>query len=290
MEQINIKLVDRNLGMREIKNLQLIAAEIKHIGNDIFADCIENLREVIVTDRFAPVGKNLDEAATAMLVTEKDNNYSIVVNYNKIVLNNGELSLYTKNALFHEFQHLKDKCYDSYIAGINASTIQEKNAKVIGTTFFKEFNASYKAQLYEPITWESNFYSLDTFSEWCKKSINGIKTEICKYGDLESMKNNIDYIAEIVLNFNHLAMYKIALACGANCGDNEEKGGGKLVTARVSGIDATVDECINTYIDGLNHNLESNEKIIHYAINNCMGIYDLMNQFCRDHIDNLARG
>ena len=293
MKPINVKIVDHNLDKMVNKNLQKIAAEVKHIGDDIFGDCVDTLQEVIVTDKIVLVGKelgtDLNETATATLVTEDSNKYSIVVNYNRIILNNGELSLYTKNALFHEFQHLKDKCYDSYIDRIKANTIQEKNAKVIGSTFFKEFNAFYRAQLYEPVIWESNYYSLDTFVEWCKENIYSIKEEICKYTEFELIKNNMEHIAERVLNFNNSAMYKIALACGTNCGDNKAKGTGKIITVRVRGIDAGFDECINTYINGLNHNLESNEKIIHYAIDNCMCIYNIINQFFKGWINNLGK-
>lgn len=272
------------------KNVQMIMIQINHICNDIFYDCIDNLGEVLITDddsAFKSMVGGWDEMSNAKIVPAIDGKYNIVLNYDGMILDNGQLGVHAKNTIFHEFQHLEDKKYDSFIANIPENTVREANRKEIGKTFFKEFNAFYKAQLYEPLTWEENYYSLDTFVKWCKEEISVLKKMILSYRDVNEMSDDIDNIAATILNFSRSVMYKLALACGANCGDNVANGKEKTITLVVGGIDQEIDEYLKKYIEGLNEILNDDKKVIVYSINNCMGIYDMFNQFYMKKVDTL---
>ncbi len=292
--QIHIKnnLVNHKLDNLIDKNIELLTKEVNFIGNTIFSDYLENLQDVILTDEVLLVGEKLDvqlnEEANGTLAKLKNNKYCIVLNYNRIVLDNGKLDLYVKNIIYHEFQHLKDAHYDSFFTR-TTNSIKEENERIIGMMFFKEFNASYRAQLYEPIVWRTNYYGVADFIDWCKDNIYNIRTEINEYKNIFQIRSDLERMVEQVQNFNRAVMYKLALACGANCGDNVIKSGEKRITLLINGIDWEIDEYINSYINGLNEALDDDKKIICYAADNCMGIYDILNKFFIKKINALQK-
>ena len=279
------------------KNICLIKKEIEIISRGFFGDCMDFVRNIIITDNLCYTMRihrfsDLNENANA-IAHKFGEGYDIIVNYNNVIFESERgyfLRAEIGNYLFHEFQHVRDnKKHNEHIEQyVQSNNIQENNA-IIGEMIFKEFNASYKAQMYNQIIWIFNKYDLDSCIEKHSNLLKKIKEKINNFylEETEECKQNYLDIATDVLEYTRSIMYSISLACGTNAADNQITYGRKYIDIIIEGIDIQVDCILNDFINGLNAVISDEERIWRYTLNSGMCVFECINKIFKRRLQEL---
>lgn len=279
-----------------------IRQEIHILLDSKFLSCSESIRNIIITDNlekteFAHGYKNLKKDAQATLVKVRRGLYDVVVNYyNNIICESDNtlfLKMEIKNALCHEFQHIRDhKKYDKFIKEYVYENNISENVKIIGERIFFEFNASYQAQRYFQLIWEYNKYAIDTNTKKFNCRIDEIKGMIndLDIENLDVAKEKVEKLNIACLEFVKDLMYDFSLSFGTNAADNKMNRNEKSIDIKVSGIDKEIDTILNSFILGFNNIIDDNKGLIKYSLNHCMDMFECINSIFKKKISTLRPG
>lgn len=258
------------------RNIDDIINVINILLNSNYKECASWIRNTVITNDISSTKKRynyteLKEKFYACMY-KVDEVYDVIVNYGALSFKEDDsLPADIMNYLCHEFQHIADhNIYDKLVEEYRIKKGIKDNNVFERLSFFYEFNASYKAQLFCPLKWEHIGYSLDTIDMQYSYKLMKIKSmisELPKY-DYDAAKQSIININSNAYDFSRKLMYDLAIICGSNVADNQRESNKKYISIQISGIENELDDLLNKFIEEVNSVIDDDKKIIEYIFEN----------------------
>ncbi len=264
------------------KNMEQITSEINKLLFSKFNNCTPLIQKIIISDNIDRLNNtlkyNINPEARGT-VHRLTNGFAIIFNYNKLIfIEEGRycLDIIVNNIIYHELCHVRDFIkYDELIDKLALELKLKEFDKYLGKQIFLEFNAQYRAQLYEPIIWECNAYSLDTNIDKYHNMYEGIIKCIneLNINDLYEFEKRVKLLSEDISYFSSKIMYDFSLSFGSNAADNKKNTGKKFIDIKIKGINSDIDKLLNSFIEGFNEVINDNKSILNYSFNKGTSIF-----------------